>query len=448
MYRVVWRSLQEVRGLSPLEAVVPVALRAMPLLSGPEPVFETVPPFDERAHFAFPGVSNTLQQAFVSTLEQAQDALRSLRADLTVADAEIQARPTPASAPLTWRTDPSPPLYETGPDDPTPQLREFQRYLDHPPTGVGVAEAHGRLGGQGEGVAIVDVEQGWDRGHEDLLANDIGVLHGPGQDLYPDHGTMVLGVLGGDQNAYGIMGIAPAASTGVAYAAVDAYSGRWNAANAIYQVTARLKPGDVIVLEMHAPYDGIQRRSQRGYVAVEFWQPEFEAIQRATARGVYVVEAAGNGAVDLDSPALRGRFDRGIRDSGAILVGAGASGPNPPPRSRLSFSNYGGRVDLQAWGDAVATAGGHEDSYSHDLVYNPQPSRCYTMSFGGTSSATPIVAGVVAALSGCVTAAGRPPLSPARMRSLLVDTGTPQHRSADRIGPMPDVGRALAALTL
>ena len=39
-----------------------------------------------------------------------------------------------------------------------------------------------------------------------------------------------------------------------------------------------------------------------------------------------VVEAAGNGAVELDAPECEGWFDRSVRDSGAIIVGAGEIG--------------------------------------------------------------------------------------------------------------------------
>ena len=40
---------------------------------------------------------------------------------------------------------------------------------------------------------------------------------------------------------------------------------------------------------------------------------------------------------------MMGRFDRAVRDSGAIVVGAG----DATTRTALTFSSYGNRVDLQ-----------------------------------------------------------------------------------------------------
>jgi hypothetical protein len=82
-------------------------------------------------------------------------------------------------------------------------------------------------------------------------------------------------------------------------------------------------------------------------------------LAEAVGRGVIVVEAAGNGAQDLDDPLYeipnpgfpadwKNPFRRANRDPGAILVGAGAPPPGThgrnmygPDRSRLDFSNYG-----------------------------------------------------------------------------------------------------------
>ena len=53
-------------------------------------------------------------------------------------------------------------------------------------------------------------------------------------------------------------------------------------------------------------------------------------------------------------------FPNGLADSGAIIVGAGGSGAGgscQAARTRMSFSNYGRRVDLQGWGECVTTTG-------------------------------------------------------------------------------------------
>jgi serine protease len=59
-----------------------------------------------------------------------------------------------------------PPPFVDPSDDPR---SEKQGYLDAAPTGVDVRYAWGFPGGDGEGVNMVDMEQGWDLEHEDLV---------------------------------------------------------------------------------------------------------------------------------------------------------------------------------------------------------------------------------------------------------------------------------------
>jgi subtilisin family serine protease len=94
---------------------------------------------------------------------------------------------------------------------------------------------------------------------------------------------------------------------------------------------------------------------------------------------------------------------------------------------------------VQAWGAEVRTTG-------YGTLFDPGDVRQrYAAAFGGTSSASAIVAGAVAAVQGALLARGLPPLEPAEMRDLLVSTGTPQG-GVDPIGPQPDITAALAAL--
>jgi len=159
----------------------------------------------------------------------------------------------------------------------------------------------------------------------------------------------------------------------------------------------------------------------------------YDAIKLATADGRIVVEAAGNGAQNLDDAQTFGkRFPSGKRDSGAIIVGAGAApGCTSPARSRLSFSTYGARVDLQGWGECVTTTG-------YGDLFNGGVNSLYTSRFSGTSSASAVVAGVAAALSSALEAKTGRPAKPANVRRLLEATGTPQAGS-DNIGPLPDL---------
>jgi subtilisin family serine protease len=182
------------------------------------------------------------------------------------------------------------------------------------------------------------------------------------------------------------------------------------------------------------------------YLPVEFWDDVFDVIEVATRRGVIVIEAAGNGGEDLDHTAYKGKLSRKGRDSGAIMVGAGA----PPregfvDRARLDFSNYGSRVDVQGWGRKVATLdyGDLQRCAGSDRHYTD---RHYTGEFAGTSSASPIVAGAAVLLQSYAKQQGKS-LSPAEVRDILRATGTPQTSDTkQQIGPRPDLARALPAV--
>src|SRR6185369_9524083 len=79
--------------------------------------------------------------------------------------------------------------------------------------------------------------------------------------------------------------------------------GGLGSAAAINLAAMRCRPGDIILLEMHRPgprFNFTARTDQRGYIAVEWWPDDFAAILAATGRGIIVVEAAGNGAENLD----------------------------------------------------------------------------------------------------------------------------------------------------
>ena len=142
-------------------------------------------------------------------------------------------------------------------------------------------------------------------------------------------------------------------------------------------------------------------------------------------------------------------FRRTNRDSGAILVGAGAPPPDThgrdhgPDRSRLDFSNYGSALDVQAWGREVTTCGygdlqgGNEDQW-------------YTDQFSGTSSASPVVVGALGCMQGARRAQESALLTPMTARGLLRSSGSPQQDapgrpSAQRIGNRPDLRQLLTA---
>ncbi|MCH9030938.1 MAG: pentapeptide repeat-containing protein [candidate division Zixibacteria bacterium] len=167
-----------------------------------------------------------------------------------------------------------------------------------------------------------------------------------GEQGWRNHGTAVIGEMIGSDNGIGIRGIAPGLQWG--YSSIAGTS----AANAINSAANALSPGDLILIELHAPgpsFDFESRDDQLGYVAMEFFPAEFVAIQNASLSGIIVCEAAGNGAENFDDPIYSSVFDTTFRNSFAIMCGAGAppSGTFGTDRSRLGFSNYGERVNLQ-----------------------------------------------------------------------------------------------------
>ena len=322
--------------------------------------------------------------------------------------------------------------------------------------GIDADYAQTLAGGKGENVTIVDIEYSWNRSHEDLSKARVAgseLKNGTPCDPFaatrgvhsPDHGTAVLGELGGDANGFGVTGLAPNAALKTVNASrLEAGKCNYNLADAILLAADSTVEGDVILLEQQ--FSGPNRTnpdSDVGYVPVEWNLAIWTAIRNATDRGRIVIEPAGNGYQNLDAPVYNASNGRNwfSYDSGAIMVGAGnAPGciTTAAARSRLAFSNYGSRLDVQGWGNCVMTTGYGAFQGGTD------PNLWYTAGFNGTSSASPIVAASAAVLSSIAESRGTT-LSPATARSLLKATGQPQSGTG-QIGPLPNLKTAIAAL--
>jgi len=307
----------------------------------------------------------------------------------------------------------------------------LQGYLGDPPEGVGAMSAAALPGGRGEGVKIVDIELAWLWGHEDL-PDPFYTDGSPYNSLdWRNHGTAVLGVVRGADDGSGIRGVAPACQIGSASIYTQFVS------EAIIDAALAIDAGDIILIELHAPGPHSTGIGEYGYMPVEFWQDNFDAILFATALGRIVCEAGGNGQQDFDAATYQPLFDPDYRDSGALLCGA--AWPDLTPEW---YTNYGQRFDLHCWGREVTTcAFGDLQGVDEGL---PEE-RWYTDEFSGTSSSAAIVAGAAADLQGLAKAQLGFVLDPPVVREILTVTGTPYQSSHKHIGPRPNI---LAAWTL
>jgi subtilisin family serine protease len=399
-------------------------------------VASTLPPEPDPKKFRKKGMDTEfIQSGFVQVIPKksgdAPKIARELNQKKAVWKAFVAPRPVPA-------------VVLNGSQAGSRNFEPSQGYLHAAPNGIGAIEVWSLAGAKGAGITICDIEGNWNRTHEDLpsgipliggtVINDLG---------WRNHGTAVLGEMISKPDVRGTAGISHGAKAVVQSAVVN---GVFNAAAAITNAASQLRAGDVILIELQA--EGPNGK----YVAMQYWGDIFSAIAAATANGITVVEAAGNGNENFDLAIFN---DTGLqKDSGAIVVGAGIPPTNHfdidtayqsigVPRSRIWFSNYGKIVNVQAWGWHVTTLG-----YG-DAQGGASENRWYTLRFSGTSSASPIVTGAVACLQGRARSKNGSPMTPAKVRNILMSTGTPQEAGpgvplTQRIGPQPNLPKAMA----
>lgn len=314
----------------------------------------------------------------------------------------------------------------------TPLAEDMQGYLTF--TGVKMDNAW-EMGLTGEGINVRDIEYGFNANHEEL--NDVNAYLAIGMTIsseaevdYTEHGTAVFGIVYGDKGDYGISGLAHGAEEMVLYPEWQEAPAGYNRVNAVSQCLENSSEGDVVIYEM-----------QTAGAMGEFCQAEYDQViwdltKAASDTGVVIVAAAGNGSEDLDAPAYDEYNERG--DSGAIIVGAGT---DDEFHERLGFSTYGTRVDVQAWGQNVYSSG-YGDAGEIGGDFN----QAYT-NFGGTSSATPIVASCVIVLQGYYHDLTGSYLTGPQLREVLKATGIPQGGGfIGNIGPFPDMSAAVAEI--
>lgn len=384
----------------------------------------------------------------VDDIQAASDLVSEIRKEM--ADDDIEVLPAPTAVPA---LGPALPASRSHTLPQPPDFFLYQGYMGAGPQGLGFAGAWGLAGGDGAGVTIIDVEGGWRTGHVELAQSRFSLWAGTNSEAnsWLEHGAAVVALLSATHNGQGTASVCPGARVGMA-SVFQKSDGKQRIANSIAAAGDLLNPGDVLLLELQRPGPRTSYSAdpdQKGYVPLTFW-PDVRAIVRdLVTRGITVVSVGGNGGENLDDEIYNNRFDRDRNDSGCIMVGAGAppDGTFGPPRTRLEFSNYGNIFDVQAWGENVVSAG-----YGDLWGGNSAPDQRYTSGFMGTSSAAPLIAGLVACIQGRHKAVYGVPVNPLYLRGLFRQLGwgpdTDEPDKKPSIGLQPDLAQLFSALDL
>ncbi|MDJ0630686.1 MAG: S8 family serine peptidase [Rhodobacter sp.] len=375
-----------------------------------------------------------------------------LAAELRKSAGEIEAIPAPPAVPAL-----GPASADAGPGAAgieVPNFFNYQGYLADGPSGLGFIGAWALPGGDGSGVTIIDVEGGWRSSHLELTESRFSLWEGRNSETesWMEHGTAVVSVLASTHDGHGTASVCPGARTGMV-SVFDSKDGRQRIANNISAAGELLNPGDVLLLELQRPGPRTSYAAdpdQRGYVPLTFWPDVRAVVQYLVGRGITVVAVGGNGGENLDDEIYGDRFDLEKNDAGCIMVGAGAppNGLFGPARSKMDFSNYGSVMDVQAWGQSVVS-GGYGDLWGGDSAVDQR----YTSQFMGTSSAAPLIAGLVACVQGRHMAVYGVPVNPLYLRQVLRTLGWAPEGDEDPGGApsfvlQPDLRQIFAALDI
>ena len=315
----------------------------------------------------------------------------------------------------------------------TPSLEGQQGYLNSNP-GFGVNNLKA-LGVNGGGIRFSDCEYGYNPDHEDLVDSNITddsraainpTVYTNGWD---DHGTAAIGITMAGDNGYGITGMAPQCD---AYFYSEWTTLGYSRNNSVIDAVINSTAGDVILLEMQ----DVSGVGSNAYVPAEYSSTIWNLTKTATDAGIIVVAAAGNGNQNLDDSYYESYMNRG--NSGAIIVGAGSSNTT---HSKKSFSTYGTRVDVQAWGGGVMTTG-----YGSYALYGGDENQGYISGFSGTSSASACVAGAVVLLQSYAKNKLNTLFTPNEIRAHLKTYAHPQGGSGGNIGSAIALDLAVAEL--
>ncbi len=141
-----------------------------------------------------------------------------------------------------------------------------------------------------------------------------------------------------------------------------------------------------------------------------------DAINGAVSRGTTVVVAAGNSASNAAN--FRPASCSNVVSVGAARITGGIA----------SYSNFGAVVDLSGpggGGGVDGNPGGYVWQAGYSGTTTPTSGTYTYMGMAGTSMASPHVAAVAALVQGAIADAGRDPLTPAQLETLLKQTSRP-----------------------
>lgn len=329
---------------------------------------------------------------------------------------------------------------------PTPDYEALQTYLDAPTTkskGMNIRSVWSKQV-TGKGTRVHFADGGLFAGHEDLRGTDRLRVISDQPNSDPAHGTASVGLLFAQPNGFGMKGICHDCELYLYdNRAIDRRKHNRTPADMLRHVRA----GDIVAINRQSANINVLSTFLPSLHERDWW----DMCKALTARGAVVVNAACNGSTQslADKGTSRGHgvdlsqwpYFQDHGDASTILVGACQSWDGKPHQ----YSNYGYRYRmLNAWGDSVATLGYGklQDKQGDD--------RDYTDSYGGTSSATPLVTGALSLIQSYAMRQHHIYLNADQMHLLVMATGYPDATlpltDVLPMGRRPNVEGALALL--
>ncbi len=311
----------------------------------------------------------------------------------------------------------------------TPESR-YALQWGHRQIRADVANDGGDLGWGAKRARVAVLDQGVYPTHVDIAPNlNVGLSKSfvpsepgfafvpPGPGVFFSHGTHVSGIIAAPINGIGTQGVAPNAEI-VNVKVLDSPDGSgefsWLINGIMYAAGPQVR-ADVINMSLGATF---LRTNAGGDGLGPLISALNRAINYATQAGTFVVSAAGNEGVDLNSNvwSIPAQSGNGVAVSALGPVGFFTPAPLSGPDRLASYSNYGQSVvnvgapggDFAYPGNedcTVATAGGPltRPCWVFDMVFAPgavDGANNFYFWAAGTSMAAPHVSGVAALIVG------------------------------------------------